>query len=171
MINGVNQYDARKTDYNKLLNAFVDELLATIRVPKSRVAHMKAYSSMYELYKNSNARGEIESCHSLVLKLQCGDYTTKQRAVAADRLRDKILYLADNCLLNVKRERRLECNNFAKMIKAIIVQQDLFDKYIEYSDLSIKNYYEAQQSALKDTPRSEITYSSLNKMKPRNKIF
>lgn len=163
MINRVNAYDAKTKEYNKLLNLFCDELISTIKIPKSKTAHQKTYSCLYEILKNSDVRGEIESCRSLVKKVECGNFNDLQKSTAAQRLKDKIRYLADKALLNVKRERRLQCINFAKMIKAIIVKQNLFDKYIEYSDLSIKNYYEAQQTALKENPRSSITYETLSK--------
>ena len=158
MINGKNQYDARTKEYNKLINCFVDELLATVRLPKSKQTHIKTYSSLYELMKNSALRGEVESCRSLVIKIQSGNYTEDQRSIAAKRLREKIVYISTECLLKVKQIRRLQVNNFAKMIKAIIVEQNLFDKYIHYSDLSISNYYDAQQTALKNNPRNTITY-------------
>ena len=163
MINGKNQYDATTKEYNKLLNLFCDELISTIKLPKSKAAHQKTYSCLYEILKNSNVRGEIESCRSLVKKVVCGNFSNLQKSTATQSLKDKILYLADLALLNVKKEKRLQCINFAKMIKAIIVTQNLFDKYIEYSDLSIKNYYEAQQTALRDNPKSSITYETLSK--------
>lgn len=169
MVNGKNQYDATTKEYNKLLNSFCDELISTIKLPKSKTAHQKTYSCLYEILKNSNVRGEIESCRSLVKKVACGNFTDLQKSTATKRLKDKILYLADQSLLNVKKERRLQCLNFAKMIKAIIVKQHLFDKYITYSDLSIKNYYEAQQTALKDNPRNTITHETLSKPSGKTK--
>ena len=163
MVDGKNAFDIKKTEFHKLVNCFVDELLATTRTLKSSNNHVNAFSCLYELMKNGQARGEVESCHSLVQKIQCGDYTKQQKSTAADRLRDKILYISSECLLKVKKDKRLKNDVFAKIIKAIIVEQDLFDKYIRYSNLSIASYYEAQQKAISKTGKQSISYETLSK--------
>lgn len=162
-VNGKNAFDIKKTEFHKLVNCFVDELLATVKEIKSSRNHINTFSCLYELMKNSQARGEVESCHLWVQKILCGDYSTKQKSVAAQRLRDKILYISSECLLKVKRERRLKADKFAMIIKAIIVQQDLFDKFIKYSDMSIASYYQAQQSAISESGKHSITYETLSK--------
>lgn len=170
MVNGKNQYDATKyKEFNDKLNMYANELLDKIRMPKSRNLHVNTYSCLYEILKNSSMRGEIESCHSLVRKVQYGDYSSMQKQNAADRLKDKISYIASESLLKVKASRRLESMTFAKMIKQIILDDNLFNQYIEYSDLSIKNYYEAQQTALRDNPKSSITYETLSKPSGKTK--
>ena len=160
MVDGVNAFNAKNEDFNKLVNCYVDELLATLKMVKSKKNHANLYSCLYEIFKNSSIRGEIESCHSLVQKLLCGNFTDKQKATAADRLRDKFLYLSEQALLKVKRERRMRIQNFAMVIKVISIQQDLFDKYINYSDNFIKSYYEAQQSAISKSGKQSITYET-----------
>ena len=170
MINKKNQYDATKyREFNDKLNAYANELLDKIRMMKSRDLHVKTYSCMYEILKNSSMRGEIESCHSLVRKIQYGDFTDTQKQTVKDRLKDKIIYIAGESLLKVKTERRLQSMTFAKMIEQIILNEDIFNRYIEYSDLSVKLYYEAQQTALKDNPRSSITYETLSKPSGKTK--
>lgn len=169
MVNNVNAFNANKTEFNNLANAYVDELLATVRKVKSKKNHTNLYSCLYELYKNSSLRGEIESCHSLAQKIICGSFNNTQKATAADRLRDKFLWISEQALLKVKRDRRLMIRDFAIIIKAISLQQDLFDKYINLSDKFIKAYYEAQQTALKDNPRSSITYETLSRPSGKTK--
>ena len=169
MIAGVNAFNAKNEDFNKLVNCYVDELLATTKMLKSRQNHVKLYSCLYEIFKNSSVRGEIESCHSLVQKLLCGNFTDKQKSIAADRLRDKFLYLSEQSLLKVKRERRLKIQQFAIIIKAISIQQDLFDKYIYYSDNFIKSYYNAQTSAIAQNGKQSITYETLSKPSGKTK--
>jgi len=170
MVNGKNQYDATKyKEFNNKLNAYANELLNKIRMPKSKKLHVNTYSCLYEILKNSSMRGEIESCHSLVRKIQYGEYSSMQRQTVADRLKDKIFYVASESLLRVKAARRLEPMTFSKMIKQIILDDDLFNQYIEYSDLSVKLYYEAQQTALKDNPRSSITYETLSRPSGKTK--
>lgn len=169
MIAKTNAFNAKTEDFNKLVNCYVDELLATVKMVKSKQNHVKLYSCMYEAFKNSSLRGEIESCHSLVRKIQTGDYSVDKRAIAAERLRDKILYISSECLLKVKQIRRLSNNAFAKIIKAIIVEQDLFDKYITYSDKFIKSYYEAQQSAIAKNGKQSITYETLSRPSGKTK--
>lgn len=168
-INGKNAFDATKTDFNNLFNAYVDELLTSLKMVKSRKNHGNLYSCLYQASTNSSVRGEIESCHSLVQKLLCGNFTDKQKATAADRLRDKFLYLSEQTLLKVKRERRMRIQNFAMVIKVISIQQDLFDKYINYSDNFIKSYYEAQQSAISKSGKQSITYETLSKPNGKTK--
>lgn len=169
MVNGTNAFNAKNEDFNKLVNCYVDELLATTKMLKSKQNHIKLYSCLYEIFKNSSVRGEIESCHSLIQKILCGNYTPQQKATAADRLRDKFLYLSEQALLKVKRERRLKIQQFAIIIKAISLQQDLFDKYIYYSDNFIKSYYEAQSSAIAQNGRQSITYETLSKPSGKTK--
>ena len=169
MVDGKNAFNAKNEDFNKLVNCYVDELLATLKMVKSKKNHANLYSCLYEIFKNSSIRGEIESCHSLVQKLLCGNFTDKQKATAADRLRDKFLYLAEQALLKVKRERRMRIQNFAMVIKVISIQQDLFDKYINYSDNFIKSYYEAQQSAISESGKHSITYDTLSKPSGKTK--
>lgn len=172
MINGKNQYDARNIkEFNKQINCFVDELLLKIGAPKSKSVHIKGYSCLYEIMKNSAIRGDIESCHSLVNKLKAGNFTIEQKTIAADRLKGKIKALADQASLCVKRERRLCSNNFAKMIKAIVIDRDIFNRYIECSDLSIKYYYEAQRSAIAENGKHSITYETLSRPEKTNTIF
>ena len=169
MIGGVNAFNAKKTEFNKLANAYVDELLATVRKVKSKKNHANLYSCLYELYKNSSLRGEIESCHSLAQKIVCGDFTNTQKTIAADRLRDKFLWIAEQALLKVKRDRRMMIRDFAIIVKAISLQQDLFDKYINLSDEFIKAYYQAQQSAIEENGRQSITYETLSRPSGKTK--
>lgn len=169
MINNENAFNAKKTEFNKLANAYVDELLATVRKVKSKKNHANLYSCLYELYKNSSLRGEIESCHSLAQKITCGNFNNAQRATAADRLRDKFLWIAEQALLKVKRDRRLMIRDFAIIVKAISLQQDLFDKYINLSDNFIKAYYQAQQSAIEENGRQSITYETLSRPSGKTK--
>lgn len=163
MVNGQNAFDATKTDFNDLVNAYVDEILVTVKMVKSKKNHANLYSCLYEIFKNSSIRGDIESCHSLVQKMLCGNFNDKQRATVADRLRDKFLYLSEQALIKVKRSRRMLVQDFARAIKVISIQQDLFDKYIKYSDWFIKSYYEAQQSAISESGKHSITYNTLSK--------
>lgn len=169
MVDGVNAFNAKKTEFNKLANAYVDELLATVRKVKSKKNHANLYSCLYELYKNSSLRGEIESCHSLAQKIICGNFTEKQRATVADRLRDKFLWISEQTLLKVKRERRMLILDFAIIVKSITLQQDLFDKYIELSDNFIKAYYQAQQSAIEENGRQSITYETSSRPSGKTK--
>ena len=169
MVNNENAFNAKKTEFNKLANAYVDELLATVRKVKSKKNHANLYSCLYELYKNSSLRGEIESCHSLAQKIICGNFTNTQKATVADRLRDKFLWIAEQALLKVKRDRRLMIRDFAIIIKAISLQQDLFDKYINLSDNFIKAYYQAQQSAIEENGRQSITYETLSRPSGKTK--
>jgi hypothetical protein len=169
MVNNENAFNAKKTEFNKLANAYVDELLATVRKVKSKKNHANLYSCLYELYKNSSLRGEIESCHSLTQKIICGNFNSTQKATAADRLRDKFLWIAEQALLKVKRNRRLMIIDFAIIIKSITLQQDLFDKYIELSDNFIKAYYQAQQSAIEENGRQSITYETLSRPSGKTK--
>lgn len=169
MINGDNAFNAKKTEFNKLANAYVDELLATVRKVKSKKNHANLYSCLYELYKNSSLRGEIESCHSLAQKIVCGNFTLEQRSFVADRLRDKFLWISEQALLKVKRNRRLMIIDFAIIIKSITLQQDLFDKYIELSDNFIKAYYQAQQIAIEENGRQSITYETLSRPSGKTK--
>lgn len=169
MVNNENAFNAKKSEFNKLANAYVDELLATVRKVKSKKNHANLYSCLYELYKNSSLRGEIESCHSLILKIVCGNYSNMQKATAADRLRDKFLWISEQALLKVKRERRMLILDFAIIIKSIALQQDLFDKYIELSDNFIKAYYQAQQSAIEKNGRQSITYETLSRPSGKTK--
>ena len=168
-INGKNAFDATKTDFNNLFNAYVDELLTSLKMVKSRKNHGNLYSCLYQASTNSSVRGEIESCHSLVQKLLCGNFTDKQKATAADRLRDKFLYLAEQALLKVKRDRRMLVHNFARVIKVISTQQDMFDKYIKFSDNLIKSYYEAQGKAISESGKHSITYETLSKPSGKTK--
>ena len=168
-INGKNAFNAKNEEFNKLANAYVDELLATLKMVKSKKNHANLYSCLYEIFKNSSIRGEIESCHSLVQKLLCGNFTDKQKATAADRLRDKFLYLAEQALLKVKRDRRMLVHNFARVIKVISTQQDMFDKYIKFSDNLIKSYYEAQGKAISESGKHSITYETLSKPSGKTK--
>ena len=163
MVNGQNAFDATKTNFNDLVNAYVDEILVTVKMVKSKKNHANLYSCLYEIFKNSSIRGDIESCHSLVQKMLCGNFNDKQRATVADRLRDKFLYLSEQALIKVKRNRRMLIQDFARAIKVISIQQDLFDKYIKYSDWFIKSYYEAQQSAISESGKHSITYNTLSK--------
>lgn len=169
MVNNENAFNAKKTEFNNLANAYVDELLATVRKVKSKKNHANLYSCLYELYKNSSLRGEIESCHSLAQKIVCGNFTLEQRATVADRLRDKFLWISEQALLKVKRNRRLMIIDFAIIIKSITLQQDLFDKYIELSDNFIKAYYQAQQSAIEENGRQSITYETLSRPSGKTK--
>lgn len=163
MINGKNAFDAKQTEFNKLVNCYVDELLVTIKMVKSKKNHANLYSCLYEIFKNSSIRGEIESCHSLIQKILCGNFTDKQKATAADRLRDKFLYLSEQALLKVKRDRRMPIILFARVIKSISIQQDLFDKYLTYSDNFIKSYYNAQERAISESGKHSITYETPSK--------
>ena len=61
MINGKNAFDAKQTEFNKLVNCYVDELLVTIKMVKSKKNHANLYSCLYEIFKNSSIRGEIEN--------------------------------------------------------------------------------------------------------------
>ena len=169
MIAGVNAFNAKNEDFNKLVNCYVDELLATTKMLKSKQNHVKLYSCLYEIFKNSSVRGEIESCHSLVQKLLCGNFTDQQKSTAADRLRDKFLYLSEQSLLKVKRERRLKIQQFAIIIKVISIHQDLFDKYIYYSDNFIKSYYNAQERAISESGKHSITYETPSKPSGKTK--
>ena len=105
----------------------------------------------------------------MVQKLLCGNFTDKQKSIVADRLRDKFLYLSEQSLLKVKRERRLKIQQFAIIIKVISIQQDLFDKYIYYSDNFIKSYYNAQTSAIAQNGKQSITYETLSKPSGKTK--
>lgn len=169
MVNGKNAFDIKKTDFHKLVNLYVDELLATVREPKSTTNHVNTFSCLYELMKNSSARGEVESCHSLVQKIQCGEYSKQQKSIAADNLRGKILSISNECLLKVKRDKRLNNEFFAKIIKCIVIEQNLFDKYIKYSDMSISSYYDAQQKAIDENGRHSITYDTPSKPSGKTK--
>lgn len=169
MIAGNNAFNAKNEDFNKLVNCYVDELLATTKMLKSKQNHIKLYSCLYEIFKNSSIRGEIESCHSLIQKILCGNFTDQQKATAADRLRDKFLYLSEQALLKVKRDRRMPIILFAKVIKSISVQQDLFDKYITYSDNFIKSYYNAQERAISESGKHSITYETPSKPSGKTK--
>ena len=169
MVNNENAFNAKKSEFNNLANAYVDELLATVRKVKSKKNHANLYSCLYELYKNSSLRGEIESCHSLIQKIVCGNYSNMQKATAADRLRDKFLWISEQALLKVKRERRMLILDFAIIIKSIALQQDLFDKYIELSDNFIKAYYQAQQSAIEENGKQSITYETLSRPSGKTK--
>ena len=155
MINGKNAFDAKQTEFNKLVNCYVDELLVTIKMVKSKKNHANLYSCLYEIFKNS--------CNSLIQKILCGNFTDQQKATAADRLRDKFLYLSEQALLKVKRDRRMPIILFAKVIKFISAQQDLFDKYITYSDNFIKSYYNAQERAISESGKHSITYETPSK--------
>lgn len=169
MVNNENAFNVKKTEFNKLANAYVDELLATVRKVKSKKNHANLYSCLYELYKNSSLRGEIESCHSLAQKIVCGNFTLEQRSFVAEKLRDKFLWISEQALLKVKRERRMLILDFAIIIKSIALQQDLFDKYIELSDNFIKAYYQAQQSAIEENGRQSITYETLSRPSGKTK--
>lgn len=169
MVNGENAFDAKKTEFNKLANAYVDELLATVRKVKSKSNHANLYSCLYELYKNSTLRGEIESCHSLAQKIICGDFNNTQKATAADRLRDRFLWIAEQALLKVKYDKRMVSKEFAVIVKAISLQQNLFDKYIDLSDKFVKAYYQAQQSAIEKNGKQSITYETLSKPSGKTK--